>query len=248
MGGVVGERELEEGDPTQYRPQQVAFALAKRILDANFNTVDDKRPWLFPQLVEMCRRVDRRRRSSSTGGYSLGYLMTITEAQALAAEAVWNAIVRQVGNRRERLRPMINRFDPVGSTGDVDFQTRKAHRADGEVRGLPRHPRRQGRQHLGAAPRSELELNRNVKSYVKNDHLGFTIPYVHKGRSHSYMPDFLVRLEPGDDGDRAHPRSSRSPAARRAPGRPARRRPPRATRGASRSTTTAASAAGATSR
>ena len=47
---------------------------------------------------------------------------------------------------------------------------------------------------------SELELNRRVKSYVKNDHLGFTIPYVHKGRSHSYTPDFLVRLEPGDDG------------------------------------------------
>ena len=40
---------------------------------------------------------------------------------------------------------------------------------------------------------------------MKNDHLGFTIPYVHKGRSHSYIPDFLVRLEPGDDGDRAHP-------------------------------------------
>ena len=72
MGGVVGERELEEGDPTQYRPQQVAFALAKRILDANFNTVDDKRPWLFPQLVEMCRDVDRAEGASSTGGYSLG--------------------------------------------------------------------------------------------------------------------------------------------------------------------------------
>ena len=36
---------------------------------------------------------------------------------------------------------------------------------------------------------------------MKNDHLGFTIPYVHKGRSHSYIPDFLVRLKPGDDED-----------------------------------------------
>ncbi len=27
---------------------------------------------------------------------------------------------------------------------------------------------------------------------MKNDHLGFTIPYVHEGRSHSYVPDFLV--------------------------------------------------------
>ena len=34
---------------------------------------------------------------------------------------------------------------------------------------------------------------------MKNDHLGFTIPYVHKGRSHCYVPDFLVRLEHGDD-------------------------------------------------
>ena len=33
-----------------------------------------------------------------------------------------------------------------------------------------------------------------VAAYVKNDHLGFTIPYVHEGRSHEYVPDFLVRL------------------------------------------------------
>ena len=39
-----------------------------------------------------------------------------------------------------------------------------------------------------------------VKSYVKNERLGFTIPYVHEGRTHEYVPDFLVRLvtEPDD--------------------------------------------------
>jgi type III restriction enzyme len=199
MGGVVGERELDEGDPTRYRPQQVAFALAKRVLDANFNTVDDRRPWLFPKLVEMCREwIDQK--VVITGGYSLGYLMTINEAQVLAAEAIWNATIRHVGNRRERLRPMINRFDPVGSTGDVDFHTRKrtVPTENSEVS----HVTLDGKdgntwEQLLA---SELELNRNVKSYVKNDHLGFTIPYVYKGRSHSYTPDFLVRLEPGGDG------------------------------------------------
>ena len=144
--------------------------------------------------------------------------MTITEAQVLAAEAVWNAIVRQDGNRRERLRPMINRFDPVGSTGDVDFQTRK--RTVPTEKSEVSHVTLDGKdgntwEQLLA---SELELNRNVKSYVKNDHLGFTIPYVHKGRSHSYTPDFLVRLEPGDDGDRAHPdrRGLRQPEEPRA--------------------------------
>ena len=35
---------------------------------------------------------------------------------------------------------------------------------------------------------------------MKNDSLGFRIPYVHEGRTHEYIPDFLARLHPGDDG------------------------------------------------
>lgn len=44
-----------------------------------------------------------------------------------------------------------------------------------------------------------LEADPNVAAFVKNDQLGLTIPYVHKGRSHSYIPDFLVRLKRTDD-------------------------------------------------
>ncbi len=48
------------GRPDAVPAAEVAFALAKRILDDAASTrVDDKRPWLFPQLVEMCQRVDR---------------------------------------------------------------------------------------------------------------------------------------------------------------------------------------------
>jgi type III restriction enzyme len=199
-GGVVGRSELEEGDPTQYRQQEVAYALAKRILDEQFNTASDKRPWLFPRLVRICQEWIKHK-VELKGGYTLGYLMTITEARVLAAEQVWNAITRQVGNRRERLRPMINRFDPGGSTGDVNFVTRK--RVVTTEKSEVSHVTLDGRdgntwEQLLAA---ELELNRNVHAYVKNDHLGFTIPYVHKGRSHSYVPDFLVRLVKHDKSD-----------------------------------------------
>src|SRR5262249_15241332 len=49
-----------------------------------------------------------------------------------------------------------------------------------------------------------LEADPRVQSFVKNDHLGFTIPYVWEGRSHQYVPDFLVLLVPlpGDKYDR----------------------------------------------
>ena len=142
---------------------------------------------------------------------------------------------------------MINRFDPVGSTGDVDFQTRKrtvpTEKSEVSHVTLDGNDGNTWEQLLA----SELELNRNVKSYVKNDRLGFTIPYVYKGRSHGYTPDFLVRLEPARRRDRADPHR-RGLRQSEEPGPTRRRRPPRATPGAPRSTTTAASAAGATSR
>jgi type III restriction enzyme len=193
MQGVIGAGEREVGEARDYRSQEVAFALAKRILDTEFNTVDDKRPWLFPRLTAMCRDWIEQK-VNLADGYRLNYLMTITEAQAEAAEQVWNAITRQVGNRRERLRPMINRFDPQGSTGEVDFDTRKAtvttEKSEVSHVTLDGKDGNTWEQLLAA----ELELNPNVESYVKNDHLGFTIPYVHKGHTHSYVPDFLVRL------------------------------------------------------
>jgi type III restriction enzyme len=45
------------------------------------------------------------------------------------------------------------------------------------------------------------ERDAAVAAYVKNDHLGFSIPYVHAGRAYSYVPDFLLRLQRADGED-----------------------------------------------
>jgi len=37
-----------------------------------------------------------------------------------------------------------------------------------------------------------------VESFVKNDHLGFTILYNHKGVIRKYYPDFILRLANGE--------------------------------------------------
>ena len=36
-----------------------------------------------------------------------------------------------------------------------------------------------------------------VKAYVKNQNLGFKIPYTFEGRPGNYYPDYLLRLEDG---------------------------------------------------
>jgi type III restriction enzyme len=46
-----------------------------------------------------------------------------------------------------------------------------------------------------ASEASELDHNPNVDSWVKNDHLGFEILYIHGGVVRKYYPDFIVRLK-----------------------------------------------------
>ena len=44
----------------------------------------------------------------------------------------------------------------------------------------------------------ELDRNKAVEAWVKNDHLGFDILYVYNGTVKKYRPDFLIRLMSGD--------------------------------------------------
>lgn len=43
----------------------------------------------------------------------------------------------------------------------------------------------------------QIEKNRHVLSYAKNDHLGFKVSYTFSGVIYNYIPDFLIRLDNG---------------------------------------------------
>ena len=43
----------------------------------------------------------------------------------------------------------------------------------------------------------ELDRNKSVTAWVKNDHLGFDVLYIHDGVVHKYRPDFLIRMKSG---------------------------------------------------
>lgn len=42
-----------------------------------------------------------------------------------------------------------------------------------------------------------IDRSKKVQSWVKNDHLGFEIPYIYKGERKRYRPDFLLRMADG---------------------------------------------------
>lgn len=80
----------------------------------------------------------------------------------------------------------------TGSTGDVDFWTAK------DI-----WPAARSHVNLVVADTRTweqtaafyLDTADGVAAFVKNDHLGFAIPYLREGRRHDYIPDFLVRVQ-----------------------------------------------------
>lgn len=194
--GIVGENERIDGI-SEIREQELAFRIAKRVMKTFFDTQGDRRPWLFPQIVGFTKEW-LRERVHVTHGFSLGYL-SLDELQQQAAETVYNAITRLESHdaRRPRLRPILRGGDPSGSTDSVSFDTRKAtiETKYSHVSHVTLDGKGGNEWEKAVAIVCEnLAAEGLISSYVKNDQLGFVIPYVHKGRTHEYWPDFLVRL------------------------------------------------------
>jgi type III restriction enzyme len=193
IAGAVSNIDLEEY--RNARPHRVAYEIAA-LLVKRFYTAHDAaaRPWLFPRLSELAGRWLRECVTFGADAF-VGLLLPAQHLHA-ATEKLFGVILNQEGKRSEVLVPMFRRFDPEGSTADVDFLTRKvvveatksqvSHVVLDGIRGNP------NTWEEGVA--AILEKHSDVGAFVKNDHLGFTIPYVYEGRSHQYWPDFLVRL------------------------------------------------------
>ena len=204
--GIVGVTEEQILDRYRNaRVQEVAYQVARTLLRRELSVHDGVvRPWLFPQVVgiarewlDTCVTVD----PDTTIG-----MLLLSEGTHLAAERLFNALIHQPGSRHPRLLPILRPFDPDGSTDDVNFFTRKV-----VIDATKSHVNRVVLDGPGGNTWEQIlsllcEQHEAVAAYVKNDHLGFTIPYVHEGRSYQYVPDFLLRFARAAGRRAAHPR------------------------------------------
>lgn len=202
--GLVGESVVITGRDTQsIRSQTVAFKLAETLI-ARQLTADDgsRRTWLFANVVELCRTWIRDCVVIENGRH-IGDILQTTERTVEAAEYIYQALTEQDENKRITwLRPVLREFRPIGSTDNVYFQTRKPviETERSPISHVVLDPARAGtvNQWEKTVALTLEDLTEQVTAYVKNDHLGFSIPYVHRGKPAEYHPDFLVRLAPRD--------------------------------------------------
>lgn len=198
--GIVGQAETVAAIANA-RPRSVAFQISKRIMDNEVNVDGNWRPWVFPQLVTAIESWIEHRVHIEPG-FTLGHLL-IAELQQKAAEDVWHAIHQIRGDQSSKplVRPILNLGCPVGTTDDVFFDTRKKvfETTNSHVSHVTLDGKDGNEWEKRVAKVCELLAeDGTITSYVKNDHLGLAIPYVHKGKRHEYWPDFILKF----DGDR----------------------------------------------
>lgn len=192
---IIGETAIHTlDDLKRLRDQEVVFFLAKRTLETYFRDDDQNlKFWFFPQLVEITRRWFDE--CVICKGNTFKQLLYLAENANDAGARIFHSIVASTPGEKV-LKPILRPYDTVGSTRYVDFDTtRPVYRTKAD---------RCHVSHVVADTESweqkmaqVLEDMGEVAAYVKNQNLGFTIPYVLNGEEKNYIPDFIAKVRDG---------------------------------------------------
>jgi type III restriction enzyme len=188
--GALNVHTLE--DLRNRREQEIVYFLARRVTQRYFAD----RPWLFPQLVEIVR--DWISECLTLKDNTFTGLLLLHQRADDAADRIFRAIVA-ADPGEHALLAVLAAYEGIGSTRHVDFDTTKpVMRTDPELCHVSHVVADSGWEHKLA---QTLETMPEVRAYVKNKGLGFTIPYTIDGEEHHYMPDFILRVEDGHGED-----------------------------------------------
>lgn len=197
LQGIIGAEEKETLEKIRERREgTIVERLTVAILKRYYTDADGtEKYWLHPKIKRIVEEYVKNHvvlkdrmviGYLSVGEYFLGAITKIQQA------IVTENIEKQ---KDKKLLPILAPYDTVGSTRYVDFLTTK-------------NVRETVKSHInyvvadteeweqGVA--KKLEQMSEILAYVKNQNLGFTIPYEHQGLGHHYTTDFIVKIEMPD--------------------------------------------------
>jgi type III restriction enzyme len=196
IAGIVGEGEVHTLDQLHAtRLQEVAFRLTRRLVQNHFRDEGGfEESWLFPKLLPIV--TDWMGRCVHCKDDTFPQLLLIHRLADAATARIHRAIVR---NNPEtlRLQPVFRSDADRGSSAVVDFDsTRQVYETSPKKCHVSHVVLDSGWEGKMA---ESLESMDEVIAYVKNDHLGFGIPYAIDGEQRTYLPDFIVRYDDAYD-------------------------------------------------
>jgi type III restriction enzyme len=192
---IVGETSIHTlDDLKRRRPNEVAFLLAKLVLDKYFRDPDgNDKPWLFPQILGITKRWFLE--CVVLKDNTFPQLLLLMEFAHDASDRIYKGIVASTDDTAI-LKPILRPFDTVGSTRFIDFDTiRSVYATNAEKCHISHVVADTGTWEQKMA--EALESMTEVIRYVKNDHLGFAIPYTLNNQEKNYLPDFIACVDDG---------------------------------------------------
>jgi type III restriction enzyme len=176
------------------RVQQQAFEMAAVLTReyVEMETCEAPAQVLFPQLLSIVQRFVREKVNVQSDAKRVDVFLA----------PYWGFAIERLKEElhpdtSEGEAPEVPRYEGgdrrAGSTSEVDFWTSK------KVRDVQKchlnYVVQDSKWEQSAA--YHLDNHARVVAFVKNQGLGFAIPYLHDGGLHNYVPDFIVRLENG---------------------------------------------------
>jgi type III restriction enzyme len=152
--------------------------------------------WLFPQVLDITRRWLAECVTCKDNTFP--QMLLLIEYAHEAADKIYAAIVGS-DKGEKALMPILQPYNTIGSTKYVDFDTTRPVYVTNPNYCHVSHVvgDTESWEQKMAQALEELGDEGLLISYVKNQGLGFFIPYTVSCEDHNYMPDFLARLDDG---------------------------------------------------
>lgn len=199
-----GETVTRERFYAEHRLQKTAFGIARDITEvlAGGKVAEGKQPnaarrheaarLLFPQVLRIVESYLARRISLSPSARIEE--VALAKYRDIVVERLLAAIEPDKDAGETALLPRIERHRPLGSTAQVQFRT--VRMTQETIKSHISHVVLDSTWESSAA--FHLERSPHVLAYAKNERLDFDILYEWLDRPCKYIPDFLVRVDPGD--------------------------------------------------
>ena len=196
--GIVGEGvdlTLEHTKAT--RIATVAYHLTKHLLETRWRDEEgNPKLYLFGQLKRIARQWLDKHLVCKGNTYPAQLLYK--ELAEIACERINQGIVAARTDEQPVI-VVLDPYNPMGSTADVDFPTSKPT-YDTDARFC--HVNKVACDSGWEAEFCRMaESHPQVRAYVKNQGLGFTVPYRDGSIARDYFPDFIVLVNDGHGED-----------------------------------------------
>lgn len=196
--GIIGEgvtltlKHLEDE-----RTSTVIYNLTQHLLYTKFRDHgDEPKLHLFGQLKRIVRQWMDAGCLKCSGNTYPG-LLRYKELADMAAERIKAAITETLKDERP-VKAIVDPYNPVGTTAHVNFTTSKPLRWQTAP----------DKSHVNWAICDSdweaefchvVEKHPRVRAYVKNQNLGFEVPYLYGATPRRYLPDFIVQIDDGHE-------------------------------------------------